>query len=1039
MPLPHPLISRVKSGRVALFLGAGALYGSTLGGGRSIPNGNDLRTLLSNQFLNGKFSEDNLAHVASLSISAFSLSEVQSFIAEYFQDIQPSQYHQLIPQFNWKALFTTNYDRLVEKTYQDTHNSCQNIVTIIADDQAVNYNGLSRDQLPYFKLHGCVTRAKDETLPLILTTDQYNEYSTNREGLFKHLYEVAYENTIVFIGHSLQDANIRSILLKLEKESPNGERHYLIKPGIEDIERDFWAEKKISALDLTFEQLLRQLSDSIAEHERRLPSLVKVDSHPIQRFFSTQEKPTPELVKHLDTALEVLYETMKVQAANPKDFFKGIEQGWSAVSEGIAIERSLKASLQERIITKPESDRNSPSDFFVIKGEAGSGKTILLRQLAWSTMKSNVGVCLWVNQTAKIDVDLLYELSKKSKERIFMFWDNAALNSLEINRILEQLERKSIPVTIVSAERYNEWNNRCKDLDEKVEDKFELRYLSESEINRLVISLEKNNSLGPNLINKTHAQRCTELKEIHGRQLLVALHEATMGERFEDIIFNEYLSIYPESAQSIYLTVCVLNRLRIPVRAGLISRIHDVTFDRFRQDFYEPLEKIVLTQESNGSDTDLFYSARHPEIAEIVFNRALNDASLRYNEYIQIINKLNIIFSSDRESFRQLIKAKSLIELFNDHDDISSIYRHAMDNFSNDPYLLQQMANYERLRTNGSIDRAIELLEEAAQLAPNDPSILHSLATCWRDKSNRIEGFQNRVKARNESKHYLEEIKLNWGSSSYVSSSFIELSINQFRDVLSNRDEHSQSVINGWIRRIQEEFSLNKKKYPSEAHLYRLEEDFSNLIKDDERAFRALVNAFNESDREPFLAIRLSSIYLDQEQKNKAIETLSSAIERRRAHHSLNFHLAEIFRNEQSHSDEELQYYYKRAFTPGDRNYQAQFWYARFCYFSKDSKVRQDSLDVFAHLRKGRFSFEQRHKLRDADGGLESSLIHSGTLICKRDVFGFVRLDGIGYEIFVSPKSILEDLWYAMKESDRVSFKIGFSFMGASAFDVEAI
>ncbi|TOG14120.1 hypothetical protein CGJ07_24745, partial [Vibrio parahaemolyticus] len=93
-----------------------------------------------------------------------------------------------------------------------------------------------------------------------------------------------------------------------------------------------------------------------------------------------------------------------------------------------------------------------------------------------------------------------------------------------------------------------------------------------SEIKDLVKLLEINKCLGPNLINKSFEKRCEEFKELHGRQLLVALHEATMGKPFEDIIHDEYKNIFPIEAKRIYLTICTMNRLRLPVRAGLISR-----------------------------------------------------------------------------------------------------------------------------------------------------------------------------------------------------------------------------------------------------------------------------------------------------------------------------------------------------------------------------------------------------------------------------------------------------------------------------------
>jgi len=125
--------------------------------------------------------------------------------------------------------------------------------------------------------------------------------------------------------------------------------------------------------------------------------------------------------------------------------------------------------------------------------------------------------------------------------------------------------------------------------------------------------------------------------------------------------------------------------------------------------------------------------------------------------------------------------------------------------------------------------------------------------------------------------------------------------------------------------------------------------------------------------------------------------------------------------------------YATTAFTPKDRNYHAQFWFARFSYFSSEAKDHQQSLDVFDHIRNGRFSFEDRHKVRDFDGGENEPRIHSGTINRKREGFGFLIMDGTGYEIFVPAKQVKDDLWDAIKEGDRVSFNVAFSFSGPFA------
>lgn len=1034
MSLPHALVERIKTGRVVLFLGSGALFGANLPDKKVIPLGLGLRNLLCEHFLNNEFIEESLSFVSEMAISAYSLQEVQSYIADYFKEIEPAPFHLEIPKFRWSAIFTTNYDRLIEKCYEKTTDKIQNVVTFISDAQNLEINSLSTSNIPLIKLHGCVTRTHDENLPLILTTDQYNDHKKNREGLFKYLYELAYKNTIVFVGHSLQDANIRAVLLELEKESPNGERHYLLKPGLKSVERDFWGQKKITALDMTFEAFIQELSTTVTINDRILPFALKSDSHPIQRFFNNHCKPSEELISALENELLVLNSTMPITTCNAKEFFRGVEQGWASIADGVAIRRSIQSRVFECAIQKTDAERKSNTEFYVIKGEAGAGKTVLLRQIAWETMQLNLGIPIWVMGGSLLDVHLIEELCSKSGERVFLFWDDAANNAIEINRFVTKSKQKKLNVTIITTERYNEWNIRCDELDEQITDKFNLTYLSENEIENLVDLLEKHDSLGPNLIKKTKKQRCEEFRDILGRQLLVALHEATMGEPFEDIIYNEYTNIYPDDARSIYLTICVLNRQRVPVRAGLISRIHDITFEDFQRRFYAPLENVVISNSINNHD--VFYSARHSEIAEIVFRRALSRTEDRYLEYIKILSKLNISFSSDKNSFRQLIRARSLQELFADHADIMAIYKHAQQIFCDDPYLLQQMANYERLRVNGSIDKAIELLDKAKELSPRDPSIFHSLAVCWRDKAEASIGNQQINRAINEARGYLRLIANNWSDNVYVSATFIELSILYLRHLLQNNEAPTQ-VINDNIRKVQKELTDNKQKYPSDGHVYRLEAEFSELINDDSNAFKALQKSFEENDREPYLAIRLASIYIDKNDITEAKNILDKAIERRRSDHGLNFHYAEFLRNYMCVDDSELIYYYRRAFSPKDKNYHAQFWTARFSYFSLEKKQHQYAIELFDHIRNGRLSFEERNKERDFDGGFESPKIHTGTIVRKRESFAFIRMDGTGYELFAPEKQIKDGLWDAIREGDRVSFCIAFSYSGPFTSNVK--
>lgn len=1038
MPINGDLLDKIKSGKAVLFLGSGGLFGAKLQGNKDVPLGDDLKNILCDRFLEGEFKSESLAHVSAMAISISSLFDVQDYIKDYFSGVIPADFHKLITKFKWRAIFTTNYDTLIENCYSSDNNKVQQVLPILSNEDSLDITRKTEDLIPLLKLHGCISRTHDNNLPLILTVDQYNDSFSTRKRLFSHLYELAYENTIIFIGHSLQDHNVRHVLASLEKEAPNGMRHYLLKPNLKGIEKTYWESKRISALDLTFKNFLEEINHSITENERVLSFVKSSPSHPIKIKYSNNCDPSPSVIKNLKNNIEYIYSDTNYENGTPHDFFSGVDLGWYPVAKKIAIKRNIIDILITNIIERPDAERRFNGEIFCIKGEAGSGKTVLLRQLAWETRKSNIGVTLWVKDGAYVSYDVIEDIASNTNERLFLFWDNAAINVIEINRVLSLILRNKLKVTIITAERFNEWNIKCDILDILVSETFEMRYLSELEIKILVQALDIYNCLGPNLIDKSFEQRCSEFREIHGRQLLVALHEATMGEPFEDIVFDEYKNIFPEQAKSIYLTVCTLNRMKLPVRAGLISRIHGVSFEDFNEKLHRPLEKVVVVNKDDFND--IRYSARHSEIAEIVFHRALHKNDDRYQEYISIVRKLNTSYHTDRYLFRGLVKAKALHELFPIYEDVKSIYDHALSNLGEDPYLLQQMANYERIRSNGNLDLAIQLLSRAKELASYDQTIVHSLSIIWRDKSTFTDDIHEKRKCRAESRYYLDEILNKWGSSSHVAGTRLELLIDSMADIVQD-DNVTEKIIMDSVRDVQSEISESKQKYPNDSHISTLEAKFSTIISDTPNVLRSLEKAFQDSDHEPFLAIRLSELYIKMDNFDKAINVIEQAIERRRNNHRLNFQYADMMRLCGDYEIEKLVYYYRRAFTPNDSNYLAQFWYARFSYGLQDPKEHDNALNLFRLLRNANIPNKLRHEVKDIDKDLVSNGLkqYQGMFIRKSQDIGFIKLDGTGDEIFIHVNDNSELLWEAVIIGDRISFNLGFSFNGPVAINSFAI
>jgi hypothetical protein len=132
---------------------------------------------------------------------------------------------------------------------------------------------------------------------------------------------------------------------------------------------------------------------------------------------------------------------------------------------------------------------------------------------------------------------------------VFLFIDKAALYVDEIQQLIVFSRARQIPLTLIFAERDAEWNVRCEPLERYWFRDFPVSYLSEKEIRALLVKLEEHDSLGILKEISSFEDRVQRLLGSAKRQLLVALHEATQGKRFEDIVYEEYHRILPSDAQ----------------------------------------------------------------------------------------------------------------------------------------------------------------------------------------------------------------------------------------------------------------------------------------------------------------------------------------------------------------------------------------------------------------------------------------------------------------------------------------------------------
>jgi len=1027
--LPKVLVDYIKEGNVILFLGAGASIGATHPQKKQIPNSKELASILVNKFLGPEYDGIPLLRAAELAIAQSDIFTFQDYVASVFRDYGPGEHHRLIPRLFWKEIFTTNYDLVIERAYDQAITAKQNLQTIalfLKNSDRLEEKLKKPNSIPYVKLHGCITTLRDRELPLIVTTEQYLEHRKYRSFLFERFAYSASQFPVVYVGSNLEDFDIRAILQDLkgiEKTTPHS---YILLPKLKQAEKTFWESSySLSCLDMTFEAFLHQIDAEIPEKFRRLFEVKEIYEHPIcERFKETAT--VPESVRTLlFRDLQYISKDYKPTPLTPQQFYRGYYCDWSPVVYNYDFKRSITDNIISEVFLLDEGERGRVEEFYLIKGHAGSGKSILMQRLGWDAATSFNKLCVVLNSNLFPEYESLLELYRLCAERIFVFVDPVSRNSELIELWLKRARNDKFPLTIIGAERNHEWNVSCTSLLPYVTETYELQYLKEREVKDLIGKLAEYKLLGY-LENLTYEQQREELIQRAGRQLLVALYEATSGRPFEEIIFDEYKSIVSPHAQSVYLTVCMLHKLGVSTRAGLISRVHGITFADFKERFFKPLDFIVFPMEDKVS-RDYIYVSRHPIVAEMVVERVLMDQQARFDEYMRILGALDLGYSSDRYAFIRLGNARELMSFFRDPQLIRSVYKASTDRVGEDAFLLQQEAIFEMNSADGSIEKSGELLRKAIGLQPKNRLIKHSLAEWALKKAEKSDTELEKNKYRRESAKISRELSREDPTSAHPFVTLIKLGIEELSELAGSGDE---ATIERKVSEIERVLAEAKQQFPEDSFLLYEDSRFCEMLDRSPEAKAALEHAFSNNKGSPFIAVRLANLHEKSGESEKAIKVLSECVDAKPADKYANYNLAMLLAKYHLEMKADIKMHLRRSFTDGDSNYAAQFWYARFLYVENPFG---EAKRYFSVLTQARLNPETKDAFRGPITDAGKPMIFQGVVSKKEHSFGFIKRDGYQDMVFVHRNDVDERVWEDLREGNRVEFEVGFSYRGPKA------
>ncbi|WP_227460717.1 SIR2 family protein [Cupriavidus pauculus] len=1031
---------QIVAGNAVLFLGAGASLDAVAADGHHKGlTGNQLRDLLCDRFLGGRSKGKALNYVAELCMSQAGIVPVHQYVHELVGALQPQPSHALLTRFRWKGIVTTNYDFLVEKAYEQAQAPLQTLHRIISDKD--DFDTCLRDSqaVPYLKLHGCLSRLNDPDVPLILSSYDYYRFEQNRKTLVKTLREWGVSHPIVFCGYGIADENVKEILYDLSDKRLQRPKYAVIDPFLEPEDIDYWKTQRFDCVKLSFAEFMAKLSELVSAEQIALASMKSGSRLSVAQHFATHTPPSLALRHYLEGELTHVHPGLTTTPVLASQFYRGDSSGFAWLESNFDVRRKVIDTLLTDILLDGGRNAIAKPYLHILNGYAGSGKSVALKRFAWEAAKDFEAVVFHLADGTLFRVDEIMELSRLVSERLFVVVDDVLVHQGEIAVLMQKARDERLPITILGGARANEWNMLAVHIEADVSTTYDLLDLSVGEAAKLIEKLEAHDCLGY-MAPLNAEDRLEYLREKLKHQLLVALHEATEGRSFEDIVYDEYERISPTEAKLLYLDVCTLDRFDVGIRAGLMSRISGISFSEFNERLFSPLEHIVFSK-FNYRTNDYLYRSRHHHIAQFVFDKALSSPSERASQIIRILRHLNSAYESDREALSRLVKGRILADEFSDKKLAADIFKAAMDSGLSSAVIDHQRAVFELHHPHGDLKAAMAMILRAEQSpgAIQPKTLKHTKANILKRMAAVAHSPLEKHKLRGDALHILN-IATRTPKDSLPFLTKGQLLLDELKEKIDQHDPTSDldtRVVSELTKHIERTLREGLQNYPGDQTLLTFEAELSKFLKDSPRATQALERAFAADPNNGFTTIRLARLYFSRvDTREKAVQMLRKAAASNPTNKEVHFELARMLieLDETAHM-QEIGQHLKRSFSSGDTRYEARLLFGRHQFLHGD---RQLSKREFAQLAKAAVRSDTlhriRHELRDAT---QAPIRYSGIVAATHDSFAFINCAEWSEHLFVHFSQFKpEEEWGELRVGSRVSFSLGFNFKGPAAKNV---
>ena len=651
--IPLGLRDALELGNCVLFLGAGIGEHLTDSDGYPAPNGAMLAEELVDEFSIDTTDVSNLAKIATIVEIRKGRAELEAYISKRLSSLQPDEQLKWLFTRRWRAIYTTNYDRGIERAYELLSDPPQKPVVISSTSDLVTHD--TQFEVPVFHLHGTLFGVEKPNI--IITESDYATFRERRRMLFELLkYDFATSN-ILYIGYGNRDPNWSVVLSEISAEfGPSMlPPSYRVAPKTDPLDVEILSNRGITTIDASFQEFAETAALVLTETSLDKDTLRNLRSTVPSDLASHFEKNTAPVVR-LVSSWTYVNQAPFSERSNVLAFMKGDRPNWGLVGSRDVFERDLEEEIYNQLLDYATSKSKSPKVITVL-GPAGYGVSTLLMTLAARLATEEAGkIFMHKHGNPLYEGDIEYAISL-FPDRSFIFIDNAADHAERIATLVNRLKETDRTAMFILGERLNEWRQAFR---KPRATEFQLEPLSDPEIYRLIDYLGSHSALN-NLEHMKRDLQFAVIKNMHKKELLVAMREATEGRSFDAIIEDEYRGIAAPLSKRLYALVCCFYQHGVYVRNELLAQLLGVSIVDLYEQTGKSTEGVIIYECINQARELYAARARHRTIAAIVWERCIGPDE-KETIIQSSLNTLTANYAADKDAFESFTRSDRLVE-----------------------------------------------------------------------------------------------------------------------------------------------------------------------------------------------------------------------------------------------------------------------------------------------------------------------------------------------------------------------------------------